>query len=256
MSEPTPKELIANALNLYPPKIKANTTIVTPETLGQDYLLHVAKRKWDAMVPNVSRRGADSEDNTVPRLHMGTTLLNCIKGYASIQYQIMDNYVKQQAINKEKSNKINSGMVEYRGGYYLHVIPFEVALKPNKKLVYDVDYTDEHWLITYNTDTRFYRPKAICRLVTSSLLIEANMVNGHDYHITFLLDIPTDISVRLDDDKVLNKGYYKLVLFNQTGGKWNDKEYRFVKCQATNAGEFEKERQLKTYAFEHRERPV
>lgn len=251
MADLTPTDLIKNALNLYSPKIKANTTIVTPDTLGQDYLLHIAKRKWDAMVPNVSRRAADSEDNTMPRLHMGTTILGCVKGYASIQHTIMDEYVKQQAISKEKSTKINSGMVEYRGGFYLHVIPFEVALKPNKKLVYDSDYTNEHWLITYSGATRFYKPTCVCRMVVSSLLVEANMKNGHDYHITFFVEIPADISIRLDDNKVLNKGYYKLVLLNITGGKWVDNDYQFIKIQSVGAGEFEKERQLKTYAFEH-----
>jgi len=144
---------MVDTLKLANPRIVKNVGLITPETLGVSSLLHIAMNKRPVLYPSISKRGGLTEDNTMPRVHVAANLAGCWFGYASggftAVYEKVSDVDKKQAINKAAPSI-------YKGGYYIHQIPFRCALKPNKALVYDSDFTDEMWLVTYNKLTRVF----------------------------------------------------------------------------------------------------
>ena len=187
-------------LSLFNNKITRNTQIVTPESLGQHYLLHIAKEKFKELLPNVSRRAAYSEDNTIPRIHTAPALIECINGYASITHDIL---------NGDFETKSKKGL--YKGGYYIYFIPFEYALKPNNKLVYDAEATNEHWLITYNKETKTYKTSNVGRVINVGCSFTPDAINNGTKESIFLaIEIPKDQVLRLDEKQVISSGYWSV----------------------------------------------
>ena len=207
------------------PKVVKNTEIITPEDLGQTGVFHIATLNFSALVPNISRRGAWTEDNTLPRVHCAPTLLGCLRGHAGIVELALNNLV---------------GMAkgdEYRGGFYIYHIPFEVALKPNKKMVYDCDYTDEVWLVPYSKETRLYRPDLIGKAVICSAKVES--VKGVlTTTLELAIDVPKGMKLAIDKENVLSEGYW-LSYFVQTLNQRKSTEIEYVKSKPTTNGEFD-----------------
>lgn len=144
-----------DTLELLQDKVKKNCKVVTPDNLGKtNNLLHIAKQKFKILTPNISKRSAPSEDNTIPRIHTSDCILGCILGYAQTVSDIG---------NADKKDKYNPG--DFLGGYYIYSIPFKYALAPNTKLVYDSNVTNEKWLITYDQETITYQANIIGKIV-------------------------------------------------------------------------------------------
>lgn len=140
-------------LNLANPRVKKNTEIVTPDSIGSDVLYHIALDKRAKFFPNISKRAGMSEDNTMTRIHVAPTLAGCWFGYAG-GGSLAANYIPDTTKKKVSINSPKPSL--YKGGFYIHEIPFRCALKPNTNLVYDSDLTDEIWLVTYNEFTKVY----------------------------------------------------------------------------------------------------
>lgn len=203
-------------------KVQNNVTIVTPDTLQQDCVYHIAWQRFSYLVPNVSRRASPTEDNTVPRIHTALSLLGCLRGYAGITWQIFHNV----AHPKVKAH-------EYKGGWYLFSVPFDYALAPNTKLVFDSDYTKEHWLITYDAETRTYKPRHTHRFYFTKLEVIPLNTGKTENTLTLLLEIIPGATIHLTDDGILLKeGYYKVIL-NDVGG-----DYNYVKHSKISASDF------------------
>ena len=183
------------ALELINKIVVKNTNIVTPESLGQSEFFHIATAKFKELVPNVSKRAAPSEDNTLPRIHVAPTLMGCLNGYAVVTNDIVNsNYGKKS---------------DYPGGYYLYFIPFEFALAPSEKLVYDAEVTDEHWLITYNKETRTYKPSAVGRIVNVAVtFLPSAIKKGAEELITLAVEIPENAKLHLEKDNWIYAGYH------------------------------------------------
>ena len=69
-------------LNLANPRVKKNTEIVTPDSIGSNVLYHIALDKREKFFPNISKRAGVTEDNTMTRIHVAPTLAGCWFGYA------------------------------------------------------------------------------------------------------------------------------------------------------------------------------
>lgn len=184
-------------LKMTNPKVVKNVTIVTPDDLGSRYLLHLARMKFDELIPNVSKKAAPSEDNTMIRIHTSPYLIGCIRGYAAV----MDELLKLPSKNKFSF---------FLGGYYLYAIPFKVALRPNKRLVYDADYSDEIWLTTYDESTISYKPESRLEIIYT----EVSGVPGNKWikhRVKFLIKNNSDIEIRLTPELKIGKGCYSFV---------------------------------------------
>ena len=78
-----PDQDLKETLELAHPNVLENCDLVTPETLGSKHLLHASTLKQNELTPYISVRANEVEDNTIPRVYVGKTLLNCLEGYAS-----------------------------------------------------------------------------------------------------------------------------------------------------------------------------
>ena len=66
---------------LWSDAVQKNTTIITPEEIGQDYLLHIAVKEYAEFIPYHSRNASEGEDNTIPRVYVSTDLNGCLFGF-------------------------------------------------------------------------------------------------------------------------------------------------------------------------------
>ena len=228
------KQEFLESYELITPNVRKNTTIVTPETLGQNVFYHIAKTKMKSLVPNVSRKAAPSEDNTVPRVYVAPTLLGCIAGYVLLIYEAFELYPTDK-------NTPDTWL----GGCYIYTIPFEYALKPNSKLLYDAEVSDEHWLISYNRDTITYKPSYVTKMVVIALRSNS-FYNGS---IVRELDILIEVSesgIHLDKKTYVEGGYYKCTVIYELTYKDDKESYKWKidNVESISAGEFQSAKKI------------
>lgn len=185
-----------------------NTKIITPNDIKQDYFLHVAIKKNKEFIPYHSRIASANEDNTIPRVHVAPTLAGCIIA-TNQTHHLLQNIAP---LAKLKDHKKNQDDTPYLGGFYIHKIPFDVALKPSKKLVYDADQTGEHWLITYNQQTRKYPTTVIGKVIFSNLSITPTVGTLPLMVARLLVEVTDDTGIYLDKKNYLTKGYWSFEL--------------------------------------------
>ena len=189
--------------------VQKNTSIITPDELGSDFFYHISFGKFSEFVPNISRRAAPSEDNTVPRVHVADTLNNAWNGYATGPY-LMANI--QPSLSKAKGLK-----ADYKGGFYIHRIPFRACLKPNNRLVYDSSFTNEHWLVTYNEMTRVFPATCIGRVVGEFVTFIPRTDKMPIELCTLVLEVDSPDGLKLAKGIHLKKGFYRYKTSTQDG---------------------------------------
>ena len=178
-------------LSLQTDKVKRNVTIVTPRSLGQNFFLHIDPEKTPKeFIPMMPRSAATSEDNTVPRITVADTLRGCMQGWG----RMLHSFHEWQTV-----------------GLHICKLEFDFALKPNRKLVFDAEETGECWLVTYNVDTRKYKPVNIGKLFLHKVgytfveKLKRTIAVGDVY-----MEIFSDDLVRVNNKISVTKGYYKL----------------------------------------------
>ncbi len=183
-------------LSLSIDKVNKNVEIISKDQLGQDYMLHISPDNMHnkAYVPWIGYRQAKSEDRTIPRITVAPTLLGCYVGYSNL----FNNFFSYYPDNNDS----------YKQGLYIHEIEFDTALKPNTKLVYDQKRSDEHWLVTYNQDTKKYKGRLIGKLFLQS--INATSVGKKPVVCTAIMyvEVRKKEGIRLSKNIFLNQGYW------------------------------------------------
>lgn len=116
--------------------IKSNSELITSGCLT---LYHMSTndniKQFVAKKPN-KNRSAKMENTSVSRISSASDLNGCIIGY---------NSVIDDTIDCRKSNGKETFPI-----YYLYEFDSDItALKPNKKLVPDVDISNEYWILTH-----------------------------------------------------------------------------------------------------------
>lgn len=205
-----------DAFDLLQKIVKNNCKIITPDDLNkQKFLLHISSREQSTLTPNVSRRSALSEDNTVARVHTSDNLFGCILGYASAADDITNSHPKQK---------------DYKGGFYIYAIDFDYALDPNTKLVYDADVTNEKWLITFNKNTVNYKTRLIGKLISDFSTYERRDNNYPIIKSAFALELTHGLYLTRsnlisgDKNNYLEPGHYTFI-----GNETNAKVDKFIK---------------------------
>lgn len=136
---------IENYLDHQPDSVSKNVIIVGVDEVGP--LLHISKDpKIRKFIPFVTNRTGNNENRSVPRVSVAPTLLGCFVGYVAAAQDF--GYPEQ-----------DDGTFEQ--GWYIYDIPYQFALKPKSKLLYDQRNSDEHWIVTYSPDTTEYIPSKI-----------------------------------------------------------------------------------------------
>lgn len=196
-------EELTEVLDVANPRVRRGTTIETPDTIGQDVLYHIALDRRPVLYPNISKRAGNLEDNTLPRVHMSMNLSGCWFGYAG-GGELASQYIVDA---KKKTTANNQKLSPYKGGFYIHSVDFRAGLRPNLELVYDADFTDELWLVTYNKMSVAFRTDIVGLMFTKAVSYIPRTGKGP-------IEITT-ICVRIDRGKQLhftaNNKYFKPV---------------------------------------------
>lgn len=178
--------------------VKKNVVIVTPQDLPTPYFLHITAERKPKYVPRIGLRQADSEDRTVPRITVSPWLAGCVIGYASMLWDFLD----QNTLNGK--GKLN----DWKGGFYIQKLMFQKALKPSKKLVYDQEASDEHWLVSYSPETADYQGEVIGKIVVDRIELIPKEPGRYEVEYVFFLESKEIVAVK--PDSLLSPGYYQL----------------------------------------------
>ena len=187
-------EVFSDWVKLQNPKTIKNTTIVTAESLGQDYMLHIDIKTPKVFVPMMPRSAASSEDSTMPRVTVASDLFGCIVGYSRAVYDA----------HYRKGEKL------FKDGYYISKIPFEIALKPNNKLVFDASDSNEVWLVGYDAKHQQYKPTIVGKVFLAEWINTPHTGDKIVVEHVFYIEINNNESVKITNDKVVEGGYWRL----------------------------------------------
>lgn len=212
-------------LDTLDPDVKKNVEVVTPQSLGQKNLLHISvDAKIRTFTPNVSRRTANNENRSVPRISTAPTLAGAILGYQTLEFDY-------------DSERERGG---FRGGWYLYALPFDYALKPNKKILYDAEATEEVWLVPYTPESWSVEPKRVGKFFLDQLSIKHS---GKERSVSaaIVLEITGDESLRLSPKVNVGKGYWRFEMRNFNPG-WTLEEVQIEGLRELDKKEY---RQLK-----------
>lgn len=181
------------AVELLGPKVTENVTKITPKDLKIPYLLRVDKNLPRSFVPRMPASAASSENNTVPRVVTAPTLVGCMCGAAVMLYRLWDRLVGNPGNNF----------------YKITGFPFEHALLPNKKLVYDAEDTGEAWLIAYNKDTVEFKALPFGEMFFHkvSMTVKGNSKLNNQI-VEFLVKVTHPEGIPFTKDIFLEKGHY------------------------------------------------
>lgn len=145
--------------------------------------------------PKVSSRTLSSEDRSVPRVSTSTSLIGCLNGYQSIFTDMA---------GRERKN--------FTGLYTVYELPYQYAVKPSKKLLSDVETSDEYWLVSWKKETYSIRPNTVCEFTIPQVQTTYGS-DGEDQRVTMFLKVLGE-SLYLTHDIKLVKGYYEITLRN------------------------------------------
>ena len=109
--------------------MKIPRSIISPLTIRSDPSYHVSQPKL-----------VHGESRAIPRTSTSSSILGCMLGFGDIGRGYLIN-----ALDSKNDNTI-----------FIYKMDYDLAVKPSKDLVPDVDYTDEHWLIASSVKTREY----------------------------------------------------------------------------------------------------
>lgn len=238
-------EQIEAMLDISSARVQQNVKVVTPDDFdGRDVMLHISSntniRKF---IPSLTLRGSPQENRDITRVCVGPTLLGCMIGYA----QMWDDVHGKASDGKEDNNG-------YKGGWKIYALPFKACLKPNTKMVYDVKYSDEHWLVTYNEETKEYIPQSAGRFFWSQITVIPRAKKYVTGDCVMLVEITLDEGIMLGKKVKLEKGYWKLEgPVPEAVESWKDDEEYTVTSISKAA--FDSAKKIHADLLSHREVP-
>ena len=143
--------------------------------------------------PQVSKRTLDRENRSLPRISTSTSLIGCMNGYQSI----LPDMEKRQNSN-------------FTGLYTIYELPFQYAIKPTKRVLPDVNTSDEYWLFSWKRETYSVEPNVIAEFTVPK--VETTFGNdGTDYVYHLYVHVKGS-KLYLDQSHVLQQGYYRIIL--------------------------------------------
>lgn len=194
-------EAIEEWLSLQPDNVRRELVVSTQLESGDLYRIDNIQIKQ--FTPQFSLRQGNSENRTVPRICTAGSLMGCIAGYG----QFFFDYFTGTPDGKWLAND-----VRYRGGAYITRIPYDRLLIPSKKMVGDVGWTGERWLVAYDEAHRTYPSELIGKVFVSSVDIRRQDRGDVFYTYFVMVEVSDDQGMQLTPKIRLDKGYYQVKL--------------------------------------------
>jgi hypothetical protein len=188
---------------VHPAETVAELTLVTPQELGRNYVLHISKNKdLGLMVPYVCVRTQKDEDRTIPRVSTAPSIAACLIGY--------DTTIEEWMEAQSATDGYGKSTVPWCGGWYIYAIPFQYAFKPSAKLLKNVVATDEHWLVSYGPTSWSYKPIKVGKIFYTAVTHQAEG-RSKSLMIDLCVEIThPNIKVPFCHNLKLEAGYYRI----------------------------------------------
>lgn len=176
------------------PDWERNVSIMEPVPGEIPILYHISKNTdIPVFIPQVSSRTANKEDKSIPRVCTAYTLWGCIKGYAAVVFEF-----------GQRDDK------SFKGGYQIYGLPYELCVRPSKKLLPDVDHTEERWLVGYDKEHLEIKPhklgKFFVRTIATTRMGESRILD-----VTLFMEVlPEYGDLRVHSKLSIPPGYWKL----------------------------------------------
>lgn len=192
---------IQSFLDLQPLEVADHVRVRSPDDVGAAYLLHISREgNLEAFTPRVSKRTAKGENRSVPRICTATTLIGCILGYCSD----LDDFFSERMVKEGQSNPHL-----FRGGWYIYGLRYDQALRPDKTLVPDVEATDEHWLVTYDANTKTYPAQLIGKFFYNFVKYVPGAGTRRQTEVDLAIEVSSGVMLNFNGRVKLQKGFYR-----------------------------------------------
>jgi len=191
---------IEKYVSLLPDKVVRNVEIVSAKELGQNYMLHIGSKKMPktGYIPRIGQRQGTQEDRTTPRITVSSCLLGCFIGYGAAVWEAQD------------ASAVISSDDDFTQGYYIHSIPFDYCLKPTNRMVYDSTRSDEHWLVTYDEETKSYSSSVAGKMFITDIGYKVLSDRPADAVMTLMVEISALDGIQFSSKHYLKKGWYRI----------------------------------------------
>lgn len=182
-------------------EVQAHTKVISRAEAGP--ALHIDKNVPEAFVPRMPKSAMSSENDSVARVTVATTILGCYIGYFRGEYDI-EHGVHQHADNESDP---------YRGGYEISKLDYVHALKPDIEMCGDADHSGEIWLVPYNEKHTKYVPVKLGKLFCTRMTYYP-MASGRPHlSLTLVVENYSDEEIKLTNQTKLDpKSYTKIDL--------------------------------------------
>ena len=169
------------------PDMKKNMTVV--RDIPFYHISFDAKIK--KMRPRIGERQAKQEDRTIPRICGAPHLQGCILGHTGV----MNAYDRKPGDDDSQWN----------GQMAIYEIKASGYIRPTKKLVFDVNETDEIWIVPFDPSVYELVPERIGWMYLSKTVVTRE--DGRvEYQNTFYVKL--DKGTLMIGEKGYTKGYY------------------------------------------------
>lgn len=234
---------LEEVLSIVPGGVVNNVSIVTPEKIKRNVMLHVSTDgDIKQFIPALTLRGGANENRTITRICTSINILGCFIGYAKA---IVD--ISIASTGKKEDDF-------YKGGWYIYALPFEYALRPNKKLVYDADDSEEHWLVTYDEETKKYRPTIVGKCFYGELTVMPRSNNVPLTTGNLYIEINSQEPIHFTEEIILEKGYY--IIEGKTPDFCTLTEKEEFKVTIISESEFNSKKKLSANLLSFEEPPI
>lgn len=161
-------------------------------------LYHVSMNpNIERFTPQVSKRTLGKEDRSVPRISTSTSLVGCLNGYQSMVSDMEGRSAKN-----------------FNGIFKVYELPYQYAVKPSRKLLSDVDFSDEYWLVSWKKETYATYPIKIADFTIPKIeKVYGNDGKDETFHVYVKV---FNGSLYIDHQRKLDRGFFHLTLKGYT----------------------------------------
>ena len=195
------KEALKSFLETKPEEMVSQLKIVTGDQLPNGKLYHMSKNaKLERFIPYVSPRTLEEEDRIFPRVSTAPTLAGCLMGYQS---DLSDFH------RHSSGRSLEGSPIKFRSGWYVYELDADVAVRPEEKLLPDVERTDEHWLLPFDKEHSEYRGKLAARFFYEAVTY---LPDKDDTIVTLMMyvSVESETPVPFNDKVTLEKGFWRI----------------------------------------------
>ena len=175
------------------PEALSKVKIVDKTMSNVKLLYHIsADDKLQYFYPRVSQKLYPNETTQIPRTSTSPSVIQCILGYGGF-YQDLSWHAEN-----------------FNGIYHIYEPEWDIAFKPSKSLVGDVEFSDEHWLLYYKKEHYQRTSKRSGEFFVKSFDCVLKGSGSDDEYILFL-KVDKD-GLEFLPGKQLRRGYYRITL--------------------------------------------